>query len=449
MAINSRDVEGGSQYGYFRLAPLSGPRKYPTTVSDRLAAQLVRLLEKDASREILSNASYLEHIPTRLGDSPALRDCVALFCSAWGNYRRELIDRELIPPKAYGKALRSLQRALHTPNEQLRAETLGAVTIMERCNVLFDNDRTHRPMIHVRAIHNIMKTRGPPNLDDDLDLLLAMENRPTLLTYWVVEGGENFYRSTQWRTVLDQAINDMEESKRPHGHDCYLNDAFEQWPVLIQEARAVYNDPDSLNRQQQALITRDKVMSLWLNVREMCPPLMAMAYRTGIVEGSPVWDWSPPPEVLDSLPEPDQLECEQLTGYLTLQVILTRMIYDLSLTLGHVEELVYKEYWNQCRLTWAIIPYLRRLGPIATALHVTPCYLSYEMAMETPERDKILDFLIEMNRVTKKLPKDRGECELWVLNTGRAMTGRKPLTDDVRVSLSCEKKSRPSSEELC
>ena len=408
---------------------MCSPRKYPTTVSDRLAAQLIRLIEKDTNREIVSNASYLEHVPPRLGESPALRDCVALFCSAWGNYRRELTGCELIPPKAYGKALRSLQRALRSPEEQLRAETLGAVTVMERCNVLFDSDKAHSPLIHMRAIQNIMKTRGPPSLSDDLDLLLAMENRPTLLTYWVIEGGENFYQTLPWKTALDQAIQGMAKSKRPHGHDSCLNDAFEQWPVLVQEVRAIYDNPDNFGSQKQALVTRDKAMVLCINVSKMCPPLMDLAYKTGVLEGYPNWDWSPPLEMIEQLPEPNQQECEQLTGFLTLQLILTRIVYDLSTVLGYADEPGMEEYLNQCRLSWAIIPFLRHLGPIATGLHVTPCYLSYEMAMETPERDNILDFLIETNRVKKNLPEDRGECEQWVLNTGRAMTGRKLLRD--------------------
>lgn len=42
VAINCLSVAGRSQYVYFRLAPVRSPRKYPTTVSDRLAAQLVR-----------------------------------------------------------------------------------------------------------------------------------------------------------------------------------------------------------------------------------------------------------------------------------------------------------------------------------------------------------------------------------------------------------------------
>lgn len=122
-----------------------------------------------------------------------------------------------------------------------------------------------------------------------------MENRPTLLTYWVIEGGENFYQTTQWKTVLNQAIKDMSESKRPHGYDCYL---------------------------------------------------------------------------------------------------------------------------------------------------------SFEMAMETPERVNILDFILETNRVKKSLPEDRGECALWIVNTGRAMTGRELLRGDQRVSPSCGEPPRLSRTEL-
>ena len=247
----------------------------------------------------MSNASYLEYVPPRLRNSPALRDCVALFCSAWGKYRRELTGRELISTKVYGKALRSLQRALRRPDEQLPAETPGAVTVMERCIVLFDSDKTYRPGVHMKAKHDIMRTRGPPSLGDYLDLLLAMENRPTLLTYLVIEGGQNFYQTPQWKMVSDQAIHGMAKSKSLHNHDSCLNDAFEQWPVFVQEVRAIYDNPDSFESQKQALMTRNETMELFIIRRKMCSPLMDLAYESGVIEGSPNWCWSPPSEMVE------------------------------------------------------------------------------------------------------------------------------------------------------
>jgi hypothetical protein len=75
-----------------------------------------------------------------------------------------------------------------------------------------------------------------------------------------------------------------------------------------------------------------------------------------------------------------------------------------------------------------MIPYLRPFGPIATYLHVTPCYSSFEMAIKLAQREYILGFIVGANGVKKNLPADRGECELFVLDTGRAMTGRRKLT---------------------
>ncbi len=66
---------------------------------------------------------------------------------------------------------------------------------MERFEVYFDRERPYHRTKHARGIETLMVVRGPPKLDDELDVQLAIENHAALLSLWVVEGGNNFYLS--------------------------------------------------------------------------------------------------------------------------------------------------------------------------------------------------------------------------------------------------------------
>lgn len=174
VAINSRDIPGGASYSVLRLS--QEPRPNPTTVADRLAASLVRHLENDPDRAFLLTVGYIKFVPARLGASTALRDCVALLCSTWANFRRALPVKQLINSKVYGKALHGLQIALNDERQQLSTETLAAITIMERVEVLFDAGRPRHRALHGQGIYGLMLKRGPPRLSDELDTCLAFDN---------------------------------------------------------------------------------------------------------------------------------------------------------------------------------------------------------------------------------------------------------------------------------
>lgn len=180
--IRYQSLPDGALFGHFRLS--SGePRRNLTSVADRVAARLVGYLgNEDAAWDMLVSTGYTKHLPVRLGESAALRDCVALMCSAWANYRRNMPVTDVVDPTLYGKALRSLQRAIDDPRQQLSCETLAAATILERLEVLFDTGRPYYWTRHTYGIENLMIKRGPPKPEDHLDVQLALENHAALVS---------------------------------------------------------------------------------------------------------------------------------------------------------------------------------------------------------------------------------------------------------------------------
>jgi hypothetical protein len=116
--------------------------------------------------------SYLPQLPSRLVDSPCLRDSVDLFCAAWADFRRRQPQGELMAMPQYGKVLRSLTRTLMS-EQALKVETLAAMVLLERTCKLFDRGKFSS--IHHQGILQMMERKGPPDLNDDLDITVTNE----------------------------------------------------------------------------------------------------------------------------------------------------------------------------------------------------------------------------------------------------------------------------------
>ena len=166
---------GGASFGYMRLCHRP-PRSNPTTLADHTALRLVGFLEHDHLGDLLQSETYTKLLPSRLEKSIALRDAVSVYVSAWTNFQRGEPAEKVVPPVEFGRALRSLQLALDSPDTQLSSETLAATTMMERLESEFDRNRLMYQTVHLDGVRSLMLRRGPPKLNDELDVCLALEN---------------------------------------------------------------------------------------------------------------------------------------------------------------------------------------------------------------------------------------------------------------------------------
>jgi hypothetical protein len=165
--------EDAPGYGFFRLS-----RQVSLTPTERLSSYLITQSSK--SPDLIVNLAYLKHLPRRLSESPVLASCLNVFCNCWSNFQRGLPPAQLIDARLYGLALRSLHAALNGP-AQLRVETLTAMTLLQRIEVLFDVERGNHQTIHSGGMIPLMIKKGPPSLGDPLDMHLAHEVQTTLV----------------------------------------------------------------------------------------------------------------------------------------------------------------------------------------------------------------------------------------------------------------------------
>lgn len=135
-----------------------------TTPSDRVAALLVAMMNLDSESVNIAAVllGRLRGIPPRLLGSACLRDAVAHKCADIKDMYLGLQPPSLSTLKLYGKALRSLQQALNGP-EALSVETFAAGALIH------DQQRKD----YIEEILLLMKARGPPKLDDQVEIDIA------------------------------------------------------------------------------------------------------------------------------------------------------------------------------------------------------------------------------------------------------------------------------------
>lgn len=138
------------------------PRGLPTTAADRVGLRLVKDLEGDPT---LNAKRYYDYLPSRLVESVCLRDCVMLFSSTVSDYRLQKPASASLTMACYGKALRSLRRAVQGPQAS-DLETLVSVALLGRSEDFFRPAWKQFPTVHSQAVVHLSKRLGPPDGTD-------------------------------------------------------------------------------------------------------------------------------------------------------------------------------------------------------------------------------------------------------------------------------------------
>lgn len=442
--LGSSHEPSGATFARFRISS-GAPRPHLTTVADRVAARLITIVTgESASKVMLVNLGYIKYLPSRLQTSVALRDSINLMMSGWVSFMRGDPIAKAIDLKLYLKAIRSLQKALDGP-ESLRCETLAATTILERFEVAFDGGGSHRA-VHASGVRSLTSKRGPPNLDDEMDVLLALKNQVAMVRFssnsfsynnrahqaahLALAGGDNFYLKPPWREVMREAIESRASVSTERREWLKISFFLSYWPELTQSFGRIHNDSDPISKQAAVESLLCMATQLHEDVRAVGNPIIDTAYEDGrIVEqvddGSPLG-------VKAQFNSVDSMPC--LIEYTMICIIINRVLHHLRVLQGKDTADVDAEHRHFCRRIWMTIPSIREEGTIAAVPLQGPMYLSYEGTTSDAEKDCLLDFFIEVDRYKRQLPEDRAGVELYVLNVARVMTGQLPLNGHVATS---------------
>jgi hypothetical protein len=416
---------GGSSYTRVRLAP--APRSYPTTTADRVASRLAAYLERGSRFDASLAADYFRLLPARLGASAALRDAVALFCMGWGNFRRASPPKTIVDPRAYGKALRSLQRALSgddNEGKQLACETLAAASVMDRVEVLFGGQQQHQEglqsVTHARGIYSLMATRGPPNLDDDLDVCLAFGNQVTITNYLLTHGGSNFYLRDEWKDALYQAASNGTGASRFLIDLYFLSAQLGGYTELAAEVDRV----TAAENPDEAALLLARLEGSRAAVHAHLEAVLAEARREGTMVDRP--DASCPTgfELAFTDYDPMQRAIVGLAFCLSLNRLILRTSSVIPATPASALAAVDAEHRRLGELVWRCLPQMRRLGPVSSLLFLQTLSLSLGAAAGDPDRAReVVETVMRLGAAAGKLPQDLVALEALMLQGAMLWTG--------------------------
>ncbi|KAH7313586.1 hypothetical protein B0I35DRAFT_276049 [Stachybotrys elegans] len=419
ISVSVQTAPGGEAYGCYSMP--SAPRPLPTTLADRVAARLIGHLDRDPFRDLLLNMSYFKYLPNRLNENVALRDCVAVFISAWANFRRRLPPDRLVDGQAYGKALRSLQRVLDG-KQQLDPETLAAIIVLERSDAFFNLPNPTFHTVHARGIQTLMLKRGPPPVhgSSELDAILTLEAQVALLPLWLVEGGYNFFEEPPWHATIQRA-HEIIKHLNPGFESAYeLDQLYRQWPHLARELRSIYTNPDKTSGLGEAIDIRSRVVAIELRVQSIEQEIIVEGRKRGVFQEIP----SPATRLgMQATFTYTKVDFAQLyLGVMMLRMVLFRMLYDLSVFVDEPDPSYIEAYEALCAKSRLSIPYARRLGPMAAMMFHAIWVVSFEGA-HGADREDMLDFITETDAYRQVLPKDRADLEKHIIKTARTLIG--------------------------
>ncbi|KAH8912161.1 hypothetical protein BR93DRAFT_922111 [Coniochaeta sp. PMI_546] len=261
------------------------PREVTPTSEEKVAAKLLHAMAVSETSGY-GNALLLSHetlslMAARISESSALSDALGCLLATFGNLRRALPFQDLIDLHTYGRALKSLQKALKDPEQQLSTATLAAATVLYQIEIAYDSSKGPNKAFHCGSIYSLMHTRGPPSLDDMLDVHLAFENQQPMLSYCLLSGEENFYASQEWIWTLQAALDSGLVTSPALMNIYSLNMTISSWPYLASLLRTLQHDPLNPYAAEVAMELMHTANTLALTLQSVDDTTIASLIATG------------------------------------------------------------------------------------------------------------------------------------------------------------------------
>jgi hypothetical protein len=402
------------------------PREVTPTSEEKLAARLVHAM---AVSETLSyaNALLLSHkvlslMAARIPGSSALPDALGCLLATFGNLRRALPFQDLIDLHTYGRALKSLQKALKDPDQQFSTTTLAAATVLYQIEIAYDSSKGPNKAFHCRSIYTMMYTRGPPSLEDMLDVHLAFENQQPMLSYCLLSGEDNFYASPEWIWTLHSALDSGLVTSPTLAHLSSLNMTISTWPYLTSLLRTLQHDHLSPYATEVAMDIMNTANALALALQTVDDTSIASLIATGDIYYVPSQDSENPDDL--TLEFTSFTLAQFFTTHAMASIAVSQILYSAMEFCGPVDSTAF----DMQNRNWT--SRLLRCGAYAArqkdSFLVPGLVMAFGVAENDSERKMIVKALREVERW--RYPCERGLkgrwCEKNAREIGLVLTGR-------------------------
>jgi hypothetical protein len=398
--------------------------------------------------------SYLQYVPGRLGYFPCLRDTIALFCTVWSNFRRGRQSLDFINLPAYGKAIRSLRRALGT-QQAFAVETLAAVTILQRTEELFNP--SGQRMIHDQGMTTLLENIGPPESGDEFHISVLCEdysilvcwapyfpfrraklretcvflsiriaNNTSQVPYWIMSGWRNIMNESPFRTPIIEGFARYTESKRLSP---LVQAAFHRFdpvtkalPVLIRACESLWK-PSHGEFQDSSSIY---ITNYFKETHEVAEDIMTK-FLEGVLATGDIEERVDEASLCETSYYFSTIYLAQIfLGLTSVYICIVRVRYDWSAAHGLPEARnIYSKLRELSEHVWKYARFLRSVESFIGVTSQRSLYLTLEVA-GVDEKEYLLDLISDMDSFRRRLPVQRDDLEAQILMYARLLTGRKP-----------------------
>ncbi|CAG9978407.1 unnamed protein product [Clonostachys byssicola] len=433
--------------------------------ADTVAAQAVALVQTE-SLTAFAMHQLVDYSPQRIYHSSCLLDCVALSCQLWIRCfkRREPLSA-VLGSKAYGKAIRSLKRAV-AGDQLYTVETVGAMMLFYGFMRFSGFYSSIELLPHQLGIRRVIKQIGPPDLESDelyFEICLAhlsimfeqIMYYPELryteqiqpqdvfsdLNHWFILKGESVGGDSQQEDTEDGAAetndDDAEEDDDDSGIDDDEDTLFEligsfycsalvpyyvNWFPTITE---ILQDPSRMNNRRTALCRWLERATRKLEATRFWQRWMKLGCITECLD---------PDFFLGYRVEFTSFHIAQLAiTMIMIEVVLRRTYYDLGSSGSAPDGDAYRRYLDACFRGWLSLPYLQSLDALSAPELLKPLIFTLEPA-STEQLGHMLRLDLPWKACGFKNPEDIEGSKAWIHELAKRMTGRMPRPKDAESS---------------
>ncbi|VUC27554.1 unnamed protein product [Clonostachys rosea] len=387
---------GKAVHGSFRLQV---PRFKSTTTVDRVSAQLVHLLEIK-ERTGLELPSYLKFVPERLSHSACLADSVALFYLTWHQASRGQSQAKVLESRTYGRALKSLQRAVNS-QAVYTVETLTAMVILLGLTVHYKPFTLidYRP--HTVAIRHVMRQLGAPQLESSLHIGLIQST----------EGLIGGHFESPWKETNEILQSQSGNSERREGEKEVEEFARASLEGIMAIFRPYLSNilPRVLKIWKDPIAMRESQESVVQDILEVRGPIETAR--------KDVWEACSSPGFMVELPEPTFFLGHKITFTSTtianyvlsltmMNISVLAVLYDVQNLYGTENKPARAEYQGLCLQIWKCLPYLETLDSATSTRLLKSVASVFEHATDE-EIGSILSTNLEWSNLGAKSKTDR------------------------------------------
>lgn len=237
-------------------------------------------------------------------------------------------------------------------------------------------------------------------------------------------GESDFLRESPWKEVLDDCIRstiaNVKEAEPFTLEDRMANYDYTQDILrLMGVFSKVCSNPWGDDMQALVLPLRQELEEMELSLEKMTTRLWMQAFEEGLIV--------PTSEEIAIVSKTYAFKSIYLAGgffsIIGLRFRSLSMLYELESIYKAPNSTLYSKLRELSVRVWSIVPYLRSLESIVSVSMLNLVFATYVLGDER-ERDYLLDTILIMDRYLQRLPRDKVELDLVVMEDCKRQGGR-------------------------